>query len=427
MKLKPFFLLAALAAACPAFAQQEPDVNAFYAYDQEAKALNINDVRKEIGYPQAAIDSNMTGAVLLRILVSEQGEYVKHKVLRSPGATLSRAVAAQLPKLRFTPSMQEGKAVASWVNIPFSFQLEDPSEAVIRSLSESISANPGDYVSLVKRGLQYQQTGNFEKAISDFDLSLSHNPRKNKKKLQDYPYLFFAQVGKGKALLAQEKWEEALREFDAAIATEALSKNRDTLMLATLPTAYAERGAAHAALKHFEQAYADYDYALQHSPEQACTVYSLKYEAAQAQKDYTTVVNCLSALIACDSSGGQSLSLHYNRGFYRIEAGDHAGALEDFDNVLARSPHYLLRMAALCQRSRSLLAMKRYEEAEAEVRKAMNLNVLHPLPYYYLTQVQFAKGDTEQACKSLQRALSFGLEGEELSAATALQQQHCPE
>lgn len=103
--------------------QNEPGVGTFVHVDEEPSPININDIKKLIGYPQMARDAGIDGQVIVRVLVDKKGSYKKHKVINGVHPILSRAVEDQLHRLRFTPAIQGGKPIAFWVNIPFRFEV----------------------------------------------------------------------------------------------------------------------------------------------------------------------------------------------------------------------------------------------------------------------------------------------------------------
>ena len=108
---------------CIGYAQEEPLFNAIVQVDQEPKPLNMQDVQRKIGYPQIARDAGIEGNVVVRILVDEEGKYVRHLVLNGVHPVLEQSVSAQLPKLTFSPAIKEGEPVKFWVNLPFAFKL----------------------------------------------------------------------------------------------------------------------------------------------------------------------------------------------------------------------------------------------------------------------------------------------------------------
>jgi len=99
----------------------DPDPGVFVFVTEEPKELNIDEVKKLIGYPELARDANIQGQVMVRILVDEQGKYRKHIVVKKVHPILSDAVEAQLYRLKFTPAIQGNKPIKFWVNIPFRF------------------------------------------------------------------------------------------------------------------------------------------------------------------------------------------------------------------------------------------------------------------------------------------------------------------
>ncbi len=103
--------------------EKEPDVNAFIVVEEEPKPVNMGEVKQAIGYPQVARDAGIEGNVVVRVLVDKNGGYRRHIILNGVHPVLEKAVAAQLPKLRFTPAIQGGKPIQFWVNIPFAFKL----------------------------------------------------------------------------------------------------------------------------------------------------------------------------------------------------------------------------------------------------------------------------------------------------------------
>jgi protein TonB len=99
------------------------DPNAFMILDKEPAAVNLDDVKALIGYPDMAKAAEITGKVTVRIQVDREGKYTKHIVLKDPHPILTNAVTSKLPLLKFTPGIQGGKPVKVWITIPFEFKL----------------------------------------------------------------------------------------------------------------------------------------------------------------------------------------------------------------------------------------------------------------------------------------------------------------
>ena len=93
--------------------------------DQQPKPLNINEIKKTIGYPKIARDAGIEGKVMARIEVNKFGEYVAHEIIESDHKILSSAVEEHLSKLQFETPAKDGKAVTVKVTVPFNFVLID--------------------------------------------------------------------------------------------------------------------------------------------------------------------------------------------------------------------------------------------------------------------------------------------------------------
>lgn len=103
--------------------EPDPDPNAFIMVEKEPAPVNMDNIRKLIGYPPTAKEAEIEGKVIVRILVSKEGKYQRHIVVKNPHAILTKAVEAQLKNLEFTPGIQAGKPIKVWVTIPFDFKL----------------------------------------------------------------------------------------------------------------------------------------------------------------------------------------------------------------------------------------------------------------------------------------------------------------
>ncbi|MGQ9864510.1 MAG: energy transducer TonB [Bacteroidia bacterium] len=103
--------------------EEEPDPNAFIAVEKEPAPVNMDDIKKRIGYPPLAKEAGIQGKVIVRILVGKDGKYKRHIVLKSPHPALTQAVEREIKSLEFTPGIQAGKPIPVWVTIPFDFKL----------------------------------------------------------------------------------------------------------------------------------------------------------------------------------------------------------------------------------------------------------------------------------------------------------------
>lgn len=90
---------------------------------ESPKPMNLDVIRKAIGYPADARDMKMEGKVDFRILVDEQGHYMRHITLKRSHPIFEDACVRQLKNLQFEPGKMGDKPVKVWVVIPFKFTL----------------------------------------------------------------------------------------------------------------------------------------------------------------------------------------------------------------------------------------------------------------------------------------------------------------
>ena len=90
----------------------------------DAIAINMAEVRQLIEYPAEAIDLGLQSRVVARLLINEKGDYVRHIIIRGDYPIFVKEVEKHLSKLRFSPTIINGKATYFWVNVHFGFILE---------------------------------------------------------------------------------------------------------------------------------------------------------------------------------------------------------------------------------------------------------------------------------------------------------------
>ncbi|MFN0083028.1 MAG: energy transducer TonB [Ferruginibacter sp.] len=105
--------------------EEEPNSNDSALVSEIPKPINMLEIRKRIGYPIKARKKGIQGEVLVRILVGEDGKYIKHLVIKPGHPLLLEEIEKEIPFLTFTPAISGGKLIKFWVNIPFKFKLQD--------------------------------------------------------------------------------------------------------------------------------------------------------------------------------------------------------------------------------------------------------------------------------------------------------------
>lgn len=102
---------------------KEPSPTEFIPAKQP-KEVNLNDIQKLIGYPAAARELNLEAKIVVRVLIDENGNYMRHLPPKAGHPIFIKAIEEHISKVKFTPAVQGNKPIKFWVNVPFVFQLQ---------------------------------------------------------------------------------------------------------------------------------------------------------------------------------------------------------------------------------------------------------------------------------------------------------------
>ncbi|MEM9721002.1 MAG: TonB family protein [Bacteroidota bacterium] len=408
-------------------AEDEPDINEFIFVEEEAKPINLAEVNQTIGYPDSARIKGIEGRVVARILVDEEGNYLKHQITGKADSLLVVAVEEHISELKFSPAKNGGKVLKYWVNIPFNFKLDlkSPQEQAIDYLTALMAEKGETYMGYLQRGLQYLEIGQFESALADFDKSLAMNPAPESEPDSGKSFRVYAYYGRAKAHSSSDKWVETLSDLNSAIAIAESDAGQDSLIASTLPNMYSDRGFAQFTQEKFDGALEDYSQAVSLAPQNACEVYTLIADVYIARDQFKELVATYDKIIECKPN---DKLITYSRGFYRMELGDYQGAVEDFHATVDRNLDPNVRIAALNSSSQANLRMENYEGALKDLEEALVINVLNAKTYFLRAKVYLAQGNTEGLCKDLGLAMDYGLEDqspEDAQEAQNLKEENC--
>lgn len=97
----------------------EPDPNRFIPGVKQPKEINLADIQKKIGYPTIPKNTDIDGDIVFRVLIDENGCYIKHLPSKNGTPILVKAVEEYLPEIRFTPATKDGIPIKFWITVPF--------------------------------------------------------------------------------------------------------------------------------------------------------------------------------------------------------------------------------------------------------------------------------------------------------------------
>jgi lipoprotein NlpI len=211
-------LLAALLTA------QVPDSLGIHDYvfvHSEPKPINYDRVRNEIGYPTEALKQQIEGKVFCRILVNEEGNYVKHKFTRTAHPFLQKAVSTHIDKMRFIPAMRNRRPTTYWANVFFTFSASRPFLG-----SPLKNSRPNWHISFQGRrksqeafqqGMHYSNQGKWKLAQMAFDKSLQFQPSRVRKSEGASRQYLQAYYEKGKSEMEMGEWDMAFTSLTEAV------------------------------------------------------------------------------------------------------------------------------------------------------------------------------------------------------------------
>lgn len=116
-----FYIFLFFVCSIPAIAQDSlahwPKPNEFILVTQETQLLNLEEMVDSLKFSELAME--IDGKVILRILFDEKGKRVRHIVVKDPHPLLTKVFTDQIHLLRAKPGEIDGRAVSTWVTIPF--------------------------------------------------------------------------------------------------------------------------------------------------------------------------------------------------------------------------------------------------------------------------------------------------------------------
>ncbi|MEL6672225.1 MAG: energy transducer TonB [Bacteroidota bacterium] len=192
---------------------REPAINEFVMVEKEPVPVNMDTIITLIGYPSIARDAGIEGLLVARVLVGEQGQYLKHSIITSMHPLFQEPVEKYLPFLKFEPALQGGTPIKFWVNIPFNWRLTVPAPSK-RTYAKRVSA------------FDYFEQGNYQKALELFRRGYNYRTSSLVSLVMQAPCLYqLNQIGYIKVLKEARK---QAKKFQKKIP-DVLQENRERM------------------------------------------------------------------------------------------------------------------------------------------------------------------------------------------------------
>ncbi|MEM6346855.1 MAG: energy transducer TonB [Bacteroidota bacterium] len=100
-----------------------PEIDEFVPCETEPKVLNMKEVISKHSYPSSCRYIHYEGSTIIRVLVSEKGEYLDYRIITEVHPILANHWSSVVKDLAFSPAEAQGEKIAFWINIPFNVKL----------------------------------------------------------------------------------------------------------------------------------------------------------------------------------------------------------------------------------------------------------------------------------------------------------------
>ena len=105
---------------------QEDEPVAFWAYNERPEPIGgTAAIHRHLKYPEIARKAGVEGTVIVNVLVSEKGDVIDTKIIRSLGNNgCDEAAVKAIKSVKWKPAMQRDTPVKTWVSVPVRFILK---------------------------------------------------------------------------------------------------------------------------------------------------------------------------------------------------------------------------------------------------------------------------------------------------------------
>lgn len=106
--------------------EEDDGMNIFVPYDEPPSPIGgFKSIQKALRYPEIARKAGIEGRVIVQVLVSEKGQVVDTRIMKSLGHSgCDNAAVQAIKKVKWKPALQRDKPVKVWVAIPVIFRLK---------------------------------------------------------------------------------------------------------------------------------------------------------------------------------------------------------------------------------------------------------------------------------------------------------------
>jgi tetratricopeptide (TPR) repeat protein len=257
------------------------------------------------------------------------------------------------------------------------FDSKDDQETV-KFLSLAIEAHPWFVEAYYNRGVVFQNIGETEKALADFNrvLELDHEN-------------LSAYNNRGAIYRVLKEYDKALADYSEAIALNP-----------EYSKAYNNRGNVYMEMEQFDKALIDYSKAIELNPKYVQAYINLG-NVYTKQKEYEKALQEYQRAIEIDPEFAYA---YFSRGSVYQELMEYEKALADYSKAIELNSEFA---DAYCNRSYVYKKMKKYDLARESIEKAIEIDPKNGCYYCMLAEIHGVSENREEFYANIELAMQY--------------------
>ena len=128
-------------------------------------------------YPESAVQNNIQGKVLVKFVVTKEGNVANVEVIQSVDPALDTEAVRVVSLMKgFTPGILNGEKVNVWYVLPVNYKLQDDRQDIQYEGFDAVEIDSVGYKEMMDLGIKSRQENNLPHAIAYFKEAYHINP-----------------------------------------------------------------------------------------------------------------------------------------------------------------------------------------------------------------------------------------------------------
>ena len=326
--------------------------------------------------------------VLLGIDPTDSNSYYRRSFVWLDLQQPARAVSDLNKSVELSPGNATYLQARGWARF-----LARDADAALADLTEAIRLNPNLALAHFQRANILVSQSLLDRAIVDYSDAIRLAPDKSSESIYRYH--------RGLAFKRKGQFDQAIQDFDRAIALDRAEKLRDpghqNCCFGRSNLLFVSRGDTHLAMRQFDAAIADFDEALKFNPNDSSTLIS-RGDAWFGKSDFDHSIVDYTEAIRIDPANARAWTNRGNARFGR----DRDGAISDYSEAIRIDAK---NVGVLISRGNVYHAQRRYDLAIKDYDEALRVDPTSFTALNNRGNSWLAKQDSEKAVEDYRAAL----------------------